>query len=253
MNISRSEFSFNSAGIVRTRKIRCLWLLLLSCSTVNVAVSQLFDERPVSLSDYRSLGAGVAVQDFRPRPNNAQPESSRIAFDAPLFLSEYRQMGLRVAFGYSSYSFFGGTRSEIALSAESISDISVVKDREPGNFFLPVILSTSLVRAEGSTNSTKDFNVANIGLGTGLKFRRISENFGVQITGVGVLYYSTPGFSVESGSSIAVIAEVQFLFREVIGEGITAGYRFETQSWSMTDKKLNYSRMFQGPFLGIFF
>ena len=196
--------------------------------------------------------SGVA-QDFSPRSGNAQPDSAKIHFTAPLFAAEYRQMGLRVALGYSSYKFNSNARSEISFSAESITDVALVRDRDGGNFFLPVILSTSFIQAGGSTNSSKDFNVANVGLGTGLKFKRISESFGVQITGVGVLYYSTAGFSIESGSSTAVIAELQFLIREVIGEGMTVGYRFETQAWSMTDKKLNYSRQFQGPFLGIFF
>jgi hypothetical protein len=214
---------------------------------------QFFEENYPSLSDFRSVGLSGVAQDFSPRSANAQPDSAKIHFTAPLFSAEYRQMGLRVALGYSSYKFNNNARSEISFSAESITDVSLVRDRDGGNFFLPVILSTSFIQAGGSTNSSKDFNVANVGLGTGLKFKRISESFGVQITGVGVLYYSTAGFSIESGSSTAVIAELQFLIREVIGEGMTVGYRFETQAWSMTDKKLNYSRQFQGPFLGIFF
>lgn len=217
------------------------------------AWGQFFDESYPSLGDFRSVGLSGAAQDFSPRSGNAQPDSAKIHFTSPLFAAEYRQLGLRVALGYSSYKFNNNARSEISFSAESVTDVAFVRDREGGNFFLPIILSTSFIEAEGSTNSSKDFNVANVGLGTGLKFKRISENFGVQITGLGVLYYSTAGFSIESGSSTAVIAELQFLFREVIGEGMTVGYRFEEQAWSMTDKKLNYSRQFQGPFLGIFF
>ena len=217
------------------------------------AWSQFFDENYPSLSDYRSAGLSGVVQDFAPRNGNTQPDSAKIHFTTPLAAAEYRQMGLRVALGYSSYKFNGDGRSEINFSAESITDIAFVRDREGGNFFLPIILSTSFIQAGGSTNSSRDFNIANVGLGTGLKFRRISENFGIQLTGVGVLYYSTAGFSVESGSSTAVIAELQFLFREVIGDGMTVGYRFETQAWSMSDKKLNYTRQFQGPFFGIFF
>ncbi len=233
--------------------IRLSYFLLLTLIIADEALCQFFDEGFPSLIDFRSIGAGAAAQEFKPRGSNTLPDSSRISFKTPLFLLEYRQMGVRVAFGYSSFRFNNDTRSEISLSAESITDISFVRERDGGNFFLPLILSTSFVQAGGSTNSSKDFNIANIGLGTGLKFRRISEAFGVQLTGVGVLYYSTAGFSVESGSSTAVIAELQFLFREIIGEGMTVGYRFETQVWSMTDKKLNYSRQFQGPFLGIFF
>lgn len=233
--------------------IRCLCFLMLILVYTSQAWCQFFEENYLSLGDFRSVGLSGVAQHFSPRNGNAQPDSAKIHFTAPLFAAEYRQMGLRVALGYSSYKFNNDARSEISFSAESIMEVAFVRDRDGGNFFLPVILSTSFIQAGGSTNSSKDFNVANVGLGTGLKFKRISENFGVQITGVGVLYYSTAGFSIESGSSTAVIAELQFLIREVIGEGMTVGYRFETQAWSMTDKKLNYSRQFQGPFLGIFF
>lgn len=233
--------------------VRFLFFFILTLIITSQAWCQFFEENYPSLSDFRSAGLSGAVQDFSPRSGNAQPESAKIHFTAPLFAVEYRQMGLRVALGYSSYKFNNNARSEINFSAESITDISFVRDRDGSNFFLPIILSTSFIQAGGSTNSSKDFNIANVGLGTGVKFKRISENFGVQITGVGVLYYSTAGFSIESGSSTAVIAEIQFLIREVLGEGMTVGYRFETQAWSMTDKKLNYSRQFQGPFLGIFF
>ncbi len=233
--------------------IRRLYFLMLILVTTSQVWCQFFEENYPSVSDFRSVGLSGVAQDFSPRSGNAQPDSAKIHFTAPLFAAEYRQMGLRVALGYSSYKFNSNARSEISFSAESITDVALVRDRDGGNFFLPVILSTSFIQAGGSTNSSRDFNVANVGLGTGLKFKRISESFGVQITGVGVLYYSTAGFSIESGSSTAVIAELQFLIREVIGEGMTVGYRFETQAWSMTDKKLNYSRQFQGPFLGIFF
>jgi hypothetical protein len=226
---------------------------MLILANTGQAWCQFFDENYPSLSDFRSVGLSGVAQDFSPRSGNAQPDSAKIHFTAPLFAAEYRQMGLRVALGYSSYQFNNNARSEISFSAESITDVAFARNRDGGNFFLPIIFSTSFIQAAGSTNSSKDFNVANVGLGTGLKFKRISENFGVQITGVGVLYYSTAGFSIESGSSTAVIAELQFLIREVIGEGMTVGYRFEAQAWSMTDKKLNYSRQFQGPFLGIFF
>lgn len=233
--------------------VRFLFFFILTLIITSQAWCQFFEENYPSLSDFRSAGLSGAAQDFSPRSGNAQPESAKIHFTAPLFAVEYRQMGLRVALGYSSYKFNNNARSEINFSAESITDIAFVRDRDGSNFFLPIILSTSFIQAGGSTNSSKDFNIANVGLGTGVKFKRISENFGVQITGVGVLYYSTAGFSIESGSSTAVIAEIQFLIREVLGEGMTVGYRFETQAWSMTDKKLNYSRQFQGPFLGIFF
>ena len=232
---------------------RCYCLFVFLICIANESRGQLFEENYPSLEDYRTLGISTAVQDFEPTGGNTLPDSAKIHIKTPMWLAEYRQMGVRVAFGYSSYKFNNDSRSEISLAAESITDISFTAASERSNFFLPVVFSTNFVQASGASNSSKDFNIANVGIGTGLKFKQVTENFGVQFTGVGILYYSTPGFSVESGSSTAVVAELQFLFRELIGDGLTAGYRFETQTWSMSDKTQNYTRLFQGPFIGIFF
>lgn len=232
---------------------RCCWLFVFLICSANESRCQLFDENYPSLEDYRSLGISAAVQDFGPAGGNTLSDSAKIHINTPLWLAEYRQMGVRIAFGYSSYKFNNDSRSEISLAAESITDISFTAASEHNNFFLPVVFSTNFVQASGASNSSKDFNIANVGIGTGLKYKQVTEKFGVQFTGVGILYYSTAGFSVESGSSTAVVAEIQFLFRELIGNGFTAGYRFETQKWSMSDKTQNYVRLFQGPFIGIFF
>jgi len=193
------------------------------------------------------------VQSFQPRAENTLADSGKIHVTSPLWLAEYRQLGLRIALGFSSYKFNNDSRTEFTIAAESMTDISLSGSSERGNFFLPIVFSTNFVQATGATNSSKDFNIADVGIGTGLKFKQVSENFGIQFTGVGLIYYSTAGFSVESGSSTAAIAELQFLFREIVGDGMTAGYRFEIQKWSMTDKTLNYSRQVHGPFVGIFF
>jgi hypothetical protein len=232
---------------------RCCCLFVFLICFANESRCQLFDEYYPSLADYRTLGISTAIQNFAPAGGNTLPDSAKIHIKTPLWLAEYRQLGLRVAFGYSSYMFDNESRSEVYLAAESITDIALTAASERSNFFLPVVFSTNFVQASGASNSSKDFNIANVGIGTGLKYKHVSENFGVQLTGVGILYYSTPGFSVESGSSTAVVAELQFLFRELIGDGVTAGYRFETQTWSMSDKTQNYTRLFQGPFIGIFF
>ena len=162
-------------------------------------------------------------------------------------------MGFRIALGFSSYKFNNDTRSEFTIAAESSTDIPLGGGPERGNFFLPIVFSTNYVQATGITNSSKDFNIADIGIGTGIQFRQFLENFGVQFTGVGIIYYSSAGFSLESGSSTAAVAELQFLFRDLIGDGMTAGYRFEIERWSMSEESLNYTRQFHGPFIGIFF
>ena len=232
---------------------RLSWLFVFLICIANESRCQLFEESYPSLDDYRTLGISPTIQNFEPAGGNTLPDSAKIHIKTPMWLAEYRQMGVRIAFGYSSYTFNNESRSEISMAAESITDISFTAVSDRGNFFLPVVISTNFVQASGATNSSKDFNIANVGIGTGVKYKRMAEKFGVQFTGVGIIYYRTPGFSVESGSSTAVVAELQFLFRELIGDGVTAGYRFETQTWSMSDKTQNYARWFQGLFIGIFF
>ncbi len=227
--------------------------LLLTLCYAQEARCQLFDEAEPSLGDYRSAGLSGSLQSFRPRAGNSEADSGKIRFGTPLWLAEYRQLGFRIALGFSSYKFNNDTRSEFTIAAESSTDIPLGGGPERGNFFLPIVFSTNYVQATGITNSSKDFNIADIGIGTGIQFRQFSENFGVQFTGVGIIYYSSAGFSLESGSSTAAVAELQFLFRDLIGDGMTAGYRFEIERWSMSEESLNYTRLFHGPFIGIFF
>ncbi len=232
---------------------RCFILVMLFISATAELRSQLFEEEYPPLEDYRTIGFGLAAQNFTPSGGNTLPDSARIRIATPVWLAEYRQMGLRVSFGYSSYKFDNDRRSELSFAAESITNISFRASSERGEFYLPVVFSTSFIEASGASNSTKDFNIANVGIGTGITYKHVAENFGVQFTGVGIIYYSTASFSVESGSSSAAVAELQFLFRKLIGDGVSAGYRFETQAWSMSDKSQNYVRLIQGPFIGIFF
>ena len=79
----------------------CFPFALLVCLT-NESRGQLFDESYPSLDDFRSLGISTAVQNFGASGGNTLPDSSRIRINTPLWLAEYRQMGLRLAFGYSS-------------------------------------------------------------------------------------------------------------------------------------------------------
>ena len=213
----------------------------------------MFDEEEPSLSDYRSVGVSAFAQSFRPLSGNSEPDSGQIRFKTPLWLAEFRQMGLRIALGFSTYNFNNSSRTELTIAAESITDISLIGNPARSNLFLPVVFSTNYVQATGLSNSTKDFNIANIGVGTGLKFKQIGEAYAVQCSAVGLVYYSSAGFSLQSGTSTAAMGELQIIFRGVIGDGFTAGYRFEIQRWTMSDETLNYVRQIHGPFVGIFF
>ena len=127
---------------------RCCWLFVFLICLASESRSQLFDENYPSLEDYRSLGISGAVQDFGPAGGNTLSDSAKIHINTPMWLAEYRQMGVRVAFGYSSYKFNNDIRSEISLAAESMTDISFTAASERSNFFLPVVFSTNFVRSK---------------------------------------------------------------------------------------------------------
>ena len=124
------------------------WLFVFLLCIADESRCQLFEENYSSLEDYRSLGISTAVQDFGPAGGNTLSDSAKIHIHTPMWLAEYRQMGVRIAFGYSSYKFNNDSRSEISLAAESITDISFTAASERNNFFLPVIFSTNFVRGQ---------------------------------------------------------------------------------------------------------
>jgi hypothetical protein len=208
--------------------------------------------RENDLLDFRSFGAGVAANIFESRSDNAQPESLRIKFTSPMMFLEYRQMDIRLAVCYNHYDLHGEGKSSYAIYADGSTDMPIIA-RRSGGLFLPIIIATNYVKAEGLGNSSGIFDVGSIGIGTGLKYRYLGESFGLQATVGAVIHYSTVGFSIEHGSSTSGKADVQLLFPYIAWKGALVGYRFETQQWIMTDEKLNYRRMYHGAFVGLFF
>ncbi|MGE5313516.1 MAG: hypothetical protein ACM3Q4_02360 [Acidobacteriota bacterium] len=228
-----------------------LIILLALCGT---AAAQEFETtfHDYDLVGYRSLGAAGALQTFEPRSDNSLPDSLAIRFDSPMFFLEFRQMDLRIAASYSHYTLHGEGKSSYSIYADGSTDLPV-SARRSGGLYIPIIVATNYVRAEGLGTSSGIFDVGSIGIGTGLKYRYLSEAFGLQLSGGAVIHYSTVGFSIENGSSVAARGEFQLLLPELLWSGMTIGYRFETQQWRMSEAKFNYMRRYHAAFLGIFF
>jgi hypothetical protein len=235
---------------IAARAISCI---VLVCVLRSFLYSQEFGFGYPDLEDYRSLGVGVAAQQFKPASGNSLADSSRIHFNTPLYLAEYRQLGLRIAFGYEPYILRGEEHTALSLEAESAYDIRITGGMYRNGVFLPVIVSTNFVEAAGDFGTAEDFNIASVGIGGGLKYRYLSDSFGVEVFGAALIHYSGLGFSTEYGTSSMYVAQLQLLFPDVIGKGVVAGYRFQQQRWLMTDADFDYMRMYQGPYIGIFF
>jgi len=208
--------------------------------------------RDFDLLEFRSLGAGAAANEFEPSGDNALPDSLRIRFSTPMVFAEYRQMDIRIAATYNRYSMLGQNKSSYAIYAEGATDLPVAANRS-GGLYLPIIIATNYVRAEGIGTSSSIFDVGSIGAGAGMKYRYLSETFGLQAYAGAVIHYSTVGFSIESGSSTSARGELTLLFPELVWKGAVIGYRLETQQWRMTDDKLNYRSLHHGAFVGLLF
>jgi hypothetical protein len=226
--------------------------IFVFCSAVASAQDFQSALRDFDLLDFRALGAGVAANTFEPRANNALPDSLRIKFSSPMMFLEYRQMDIRIALGYNRYDLHGSGKSSYSIYAEGAQDIPLAA-RRSGGLFLPIILATNYVRADGLGNSSGIFDVGSIGIGMGLKYRYVSESFGLQAYAGAVIHYSTVGFSIEHGSSSSGRGELTLLFPDLVWNGAVIGYRFETQQWILTDEKLNYRRLLHGVFVGLIF
>ncbi len=225
-------------------------VIFIACSSVH---SQEFGEENTRLSDFRSIGVGGAVHQFEPAANNSLPDSLRIHFSAIAGIVEYRDLNTHIAFSYTPYTINGTTQAALSLSAESAYDIPLSQSRESQRFFFPIMISTNFLKASGSSRFTKDFNIGSVGIGAGVKYRYIGDSFGVQVYGVGSILVSSQGFSAETGTSTSAMAEASVLLPGIIGEGMIVGYRFESQSWTLSNAIYDYRRQFHGPFIGIFF
>ncbi|HLP17513.1 MAG TPA: hypothetical protein VK470_14715 [Bacteroidota bacterium] len=233
------------------KSLAYLFILSSICAR---AYAQEFESslREYDLIGFRSLGAGAAVNLFEPRSDNALPDSMAIKFSSPTFFLEYRQMNIRLAVAYNHYSLRDAGKSSYAIYADGSTDVPVAVKRS-GGLFLPIFLATNYVRAEGLGNSSGIFDVGSIGIGTGLKYRFLSERFGLQISGGALIHYATVGFSIENGTSTAWRGEVQFLLPELLWNGVTIGYRIDEQQWRMSEAKYNYKRLQHGAFVGLLF
>jgi hypothetical protein len=220
---------------------------------VNILSAQDFGYEFYNILDYRSVGAGYSFHEFSSSSSNTLPDSARVKITSGFPTLEYRQLGLRIAIGYCSYTVAKKNKSSFSVYAESGNDFAVTGRAERNGLFIPLLVSASYVQAPGGISGYKDFDVGSLGLGTGVKFRYFARSFGFQISGTAAIHYATEGFSTEYGSSLSYAGEAQFIFPEIFLSGITAGYRYQFQNWNMSNSDLNYQRMYHGLFIGFLF
>ncbi|MHB1051290.1 MAG: hypothetical protein ACYC09_14515 [Bacteroidota bacterium] len=206
-----------------------------------------------TMTDFRSLGVSYNIQEFAPSGSNPLSDSLRIRITSAMPMFEYREMQARVAVGYQSYTVLGRPSNAFSVFMESGHVFSISGKEQRSGFFIPVKLSANYLRAENPHQGQRNFDIGSLGVGTGVKYRYIAKTFGLQAFAAGSLHYASVGFGTEYGSQTSLTGEIQWIFPELIFEGLTAGYRYERQAWDMSDTQLNYRRFYHGPYIGIFF
>jgi len=224
---------------------------VLGCASA--AHAQYYERETYESPSERFLYAGAQSLTFAPRPSNPVGDSLAIRFTRLAGILGFRQGLVDILFGYSRYDQHGITRPAIFLGTTVATELSVAG--KPGNaLLLPFLIAADFMRAEASGLSRDDFNVASLGLGTGLTYRLRSPGMEFSTSATAAAQYSFEGFSSSSGSSIVLMGEAVVHLNDVmVAGGIVLGYRIRFEQWSMSGDRDDYHALSHGPFLGVLF
>ncbi len=221
--------------------------------TAGKAVAQYDEPRDYQPTDIRSLSAGLSAIEFRPKTTDAASDSGGILFRALMPVLDFRNGLMDLYFGYTRYSQNDVSHPAILVGINVGTEFPVLGKRASA-LLIPVLIAADFTRADASGATRNSFNVASVGLGMGVKYRIVNRSIDAWLSTVVVAHYSTEGFSVNTGFSAAFLAEFIAYFPEIpIGDGVTFGYRFRFQNWSMQNSAFNYRMIVHGPSIGIAF
>lgn len=231
--------------------MRSLLPCLLTLLAVSTAGGQYREPSEYRQFEERFVSAGFLHRDFRPRTGNPVADSLAIRYDGLMPVAGFRQGPVDIVAGYMQYRLAGVKREAVILAASVAQDVPLTK-RGGTALLLPVVLSTDFARSEANGPRRETFNIASLGVGTGLKVRSTGAAHDLWFGAVLMAHYSFEGPGTGSGFSPALIAEAAGLFpRALPFAGLAAGYRLRLQSWSMSAAKFDYRSLSHGPFIGI--
>ncbi len=234
------------------RGVRRTVMVAAACLAVAAgAFAQYETPREYSDREARYLSAGAMLRDFAPRAGYTGGDSLAIAFSNWMPMIGYHQGMLDVQFGYTRYTLKGVKRNAVFFGTTLSTETPLVGGR-PAALVMPVLLSLDYTKAESPGNERDHFNVASLGLGTGLGVRFTDAGTEFSARAAGIYHFSFEGLNTGNGSSLAVTGEVSLVMRTIhIGDGIVVGYRFRHQTWSLADGRLNYRVTAHGPYVGV--
>jgi hypothetical protein len=199
----------------------------------------------------RYLSAGILQQDFRPHAANAEPDSVAVRYRTLMPVIGFHQANFDILFGYTRYSLGTSRHSSVFLGTAASSDFPIA-GRRPSALVMPILLAADFTKAEAHGAERDNFNVASIGLGTGLKYRIVTPGLDFSIFAVAIAHFSFEAYSGGTGFSGVALGEATLVLRDIrVLDGVVVGYRFRLQSWSMSDDRFSYRSLSHGPYIGV--
>jgi hypothetical protein len=236
--------------------MRCRKAVLLAGAMVLLAAAgrtQYLEPREYENPEYRIASAGVFWRDFAPRGSNPAPDSVAIRYNRVMPFVGFRQGLVDIVFGYTTFSQHDVSRTAIFVGTTISSELPLAGGRSSA-LLLPLLIGADYTKAEAGGPERQSFNIASVGLGTGLKYRLVTRAVDASLLAAAIAHYAIEGLSTGTGFSGVVTVEAGAVFRTIgIGEGLALGYRFRLQTWSMSDPVFNYRAVSHGPYLGVAF
>ena len=240
-------------GYWRTVRRGIAAAIVLTCAAGAAQAQYMEQARSYSPMDARFVDAGFYARDFRPKGTNSAPESLQVAYKRVMPLIGFRQGPVDFLFGYTPYDLHGASRSAIFFGVQFSGDYVLTGNRDQA-LVLPFIVDADFTKSESAGGLHDNFDVGSVGVGTGIKYRSNGEAVDFSAMAAAIIHYSFDGYSLQTGSSPAAVAEVLALLPRVgILNGIAIGYRFRFQAWTLGNGRYDYRTMNNGVFVGVLF
>jgi hypothetical protein len=227
------------------------WSVLLMLLLAAMARAQYESPREFSPLETRYVSVGAMPRDFAPRAGYSGGDALAIRYNVWMPVIGFHQKSMDALFGYTRYTLNGSTRSAAFLGATLSNELPLVHSFSAA-LILPVILSLDYTKSEGSGLEKDQFNMASIGVGSGLKVRFTTPGTEFTAHALSAYHFSFEGLNTGNGSSVVVLGEATFVVRTLdIVDGIVLGYRFRHQTWNAAGGRLNYHVTTHGPYIGV--
>ena len=227
--------------------------VVLSCGSGLAHAQYLEQTRSYTPMDARFASIGMFARDFRPKGTNTAPDSLAVSYTRVMPLIGFRQGPVDFLFGYTPYDLHGASRSAVFFGVTFSGDYVLAGNRDQA-LVLPFLVDADFTKSESAGGLHDNFDVGSVGIGTGIKYRRNGESLDFSAMAAAIIHYSFDGYSLETGSSPAAVAEVLALFPQVgILNGLAIGYRFRFQAWTLGNGRYDYRTVNNGVFVGVLF